>query len=59
MGEKKKCGKTRALHVKSLFTGQILLLQCVQMAYIATKASEIVRPEKIPISGKMEKSYFW
>ena len=47
MGEKKKSRKTGALRTKSLFTGpKSLLLQCIQLAYIATKTSKITKINK-------------
>ena len=57
MGEKKKSGKTGALRGKSLFTGQkSLLLQCVQMAYIATKASKITKLHELSL---LQKGVIW
>ena len=57
MGEKKKNGKTEALRAKSLFIGQkVSLLQCVQMAYIATKASKITKLHELSL---LQKGVIW
>ena len=48
MEEKKKSRKTGAFHAESLFTGEkSLWLQCIQMAYIATKTRKITEIKKI------------
>ena len=57
MGEKKKSGKIGALCDKSLFTGQkSILLHCVQMTYIATKASKITKLHELSL---LQKGVIW
>ena len=49
-GEKIKQREKMAVRAKNLFTGQkVSLLQCVQMAYIATKTSKITKLHELSL----------